>query len=361
MAIPGGKIASKAASQVVQPVLSKFNRMLFKGIDNVPLGALEFADNLNKIDRKTIINSTRQEGPELLGKWRNMITNAGSDDLNTRLLAKEELHAAFQRFRGESKLIQKDQRIEDILMRNNNSQVLSGKELAENAKRIQQGLQEFPQELKDRTGEIEDLVKRGKLERAPKDRFEAIALGTDHFDDPKGGTIINRMIRQYRTESKPWGRTEQTILRPGQRGETKRLKLEALLTRDGDKGFYLKTPEGFEAHHWNPLAVLGRVVEGMNPKQVRSFLNWIEKDLQLFSGNDIGNLRQLPKHIHQRIHRRLEELGYNPNTLKSFVGASLAKRKAFMKQLAADLKTLDTESFQQVMEFRHGEYKPKPQ
>ncbi len=361
MAIPGAKLVTKPLSSAAGPVLSKFSRFLFKGVDDIPSGALKFADNLNKIDRKTIINSAKQEGPELLGQWRNMITNAGSDDLNTRLLAKEELHSAFQRFRGESKLIQKDNRIEDILMKNSNSQVLTGKDLAENAKRIQQGLQEFPKELKDRTLEIEDLVKRGKLERAPQNRFEAIALGTDHFDDLKGGTTINRMIRQYRTESKPWGRTEQTILRPGQRGQTKRLKLEALLTRDGDKGFYLRTPEGFEAHHWNPLAVLGRVVEGMNAGKVKSFLNWIETDLKLFSGNDIGNLRQLPKQIHNILHRRLEELGYNPTTLKSFAGASLAKRKAFMKKLAADLEVLEKEIFQQVMEFKHGAYNPKPQ
>ena len=359
MAIPGSKVATKAASQVAEPVLSKFSRFLFKGVDDIPSGALKFADNLNKIDRKTILNSSKQEGPELLGQWRNMITNAGSDDLNTRLLAKEELHSAFQRFRGESKLIQKDNRIEDILMKNSNSQILTGKDLAENAKKIQQGLQEFPEELKDRTGEIQELIKQGKLERGPENRFEAIFLDTNKFDDPKGGTTINRMIRQYRTESKPWGRTEDTIKRPGQRGETKRLKLEALLTRDGDKGFYLRTPEGFEAHHWNPLAVLGRVVEGMNATKVKSFLNWIEKDLQLFSGNDIGNLRQLPKQIHNILHRRLEELGYNPTTLESFAGASLAKRKAFMKKLAADLKKLDEEIFQQVMEYKHGQYKPQ--
>ena len=359
MAIPGSKLVTKTASQVAEPVLSKFSRFLFKGVDDIPSGALKFADDLNKIDRKTIINSAKQEGPELLGQWRNMITNAGSDDLNTRLLAKEELHSAFQRFRGESKLIQKDNRIEDILMKNSNSQVLTGKDLAENAKRIQQGLQEFPEELKDRTGEIQELIKQGKLERGPENRFEAIFLDTNKFDDPKGGTTINRMIRQYRTESKPWGRTEQTILRPGQRGQTKRLKLEALLTRDGYKGFYLKTPEGFEAHHWNPLAVLGRVVEGMNAGKVKSFLNWIETDLKLFSGNDIGNLRQLPKQIHNILHRRLEELGYNPNTLKSFAGASLAKRKAFMKKLAADLQVLEKEIFQQVMEHKHGQYKPQ--
>ena len=359
MAIPGAKVVTKAASQVAEPVLSKFSRFLFKGVDDIPSGALKFADNLNKIDRKTIINSAKQEGPELLGQWRNMITNAGSDDLNTRLLAKEELHSAFQRFRGESKLIQKDNRIEDILMKNSNSQILTGKELAENAKRIQQGLQEFPEELKDRTGEIQELIKQGKLERGPENRFEAIFLDTNKFDDPKGGTTINRMIRQYRTESKPWGRTEDTIKRPGQRGETKRLKLEALLTREGDKGFYLRTPEGFEAHHWNPLAVLGKVVEGMNAGKVKSFLNWIETDLKLFSGNDIGNLRQLPKQIHNILHRRLEELGYNPNTLKSFAGASLAKRKAFMKKLAADLQVLEKEIFQQVMEHKHGQYKPQ--
>lgn len=359
MAIPGAKVVTKAVSPLVEPVLSKFSRTLFKGVDNIPSGALKFADNLNKIDRKTIINSARQEGPELLGKWRNMITNAGSDDLNTRLIAKEELSGALQRFRGESKLIQKDQRIEDMIMRNGNSQVLSSKELAENAKRIQQGLQAAPTELKDRTGEIDDLVNRGLLERKPETKYEAIFLDTNKFDDPKGGTTINRMIRQYRTDSKPFGRTEDTIKRPGQRGQTKRIKLETLLTRDGDKGFYLRTPEGYEAHHWNPLAVLGRVVEGMNATKVKSFLNWIEKDLQLFSGNDIGNLRQLPKQIHNILHRRLEELGYNPTTLQSFAGASLAKRKAFMKKLAADLKKLDEEIFQQVMEHKHGEYKPQ--
>ncbi len=359
MAIPGGKVVSKAASQVVEPVLSKFSRTLFKGVDNIPSGALNFAEKLNPIDRKTIINSSRQEGQGVLGMWRNMITNAGSDNLEIRLLSKKELQSALQRFRSESKLIQKDQRIEDILMKNSNSQVLSGKELAENAKRIQQGLQEYPKELKDRTLEIDDLVDRKILERGPQDKYEAVFLGTDHFDDPKSGTLINRMIRQFRTKTKPWGRTEQTILRPGQRGQTKRLKLETLLTRDGDKGFYLRTPEGYEAHHWNPLAVLGRVVEGMNAAKVKSFLNWIEKDLQLFSGNDIGNLRQLPKQIHNILHRRLEELGYNPTTLQSFAGASLAKRKAFMKKLAADLKKLDEEIFQQVMEHKHGEYKPQ--
>ena len=355
------KFVSKAVSPVTQPVLSKFSRFLFKGVDNVPSGALKFADNLNPIDRKTIFNSSKQEGPGIQGMWRNMITNAGSDDLEIRLLSKKELNGALQRFRGESKLIQKDNRIEDILMKNSNSQVLTGKDLAENAKRIKQGLQEFPKELKDRTGEIDDLVKRGVLERKPENKYEAVFLDTNKFDDPKGGTTINRMIRQYRTDSKPFGRTEDTIKRPGQRGQTKRIKLETLLTRDGDKGFYLKTPEGFEAHHWNPLAVLGKVVEGMNQKQVKTFLNWIERDLQLFSGNDIGNLRQLPKQIHQYIHRSLEELGYNPTTLQSFVGAPLAKRKAFMKKLSADLKKLDLESFQQMMEFKHGEYKPKPQ
>ena len=359
MAIPGAKVVTKAASQVAEPVLSKFSRFLFKGVDNIPSGALKFADDLNPIDRKTIFNSARQEGPELLGKWRNMITNAGSDDLNTRLIAKEELSGALQRFRGESKLIQKDQRIEDMITRNSNSQVLSSKELAENAKKIKQGLQEFPKELKDRTLEIEDLVNRKVLERGPQDKYEAVFLGTDHFDNPKSGTLINRMIRQFRTKTKPWGRTEQSILRPGQRGQTKRLKLETLLTRDGDKGFYLRTPEGFEAHHWNPLAVLGKVVEGMNATKVKSFLNWIEKDLHLFSGNDIGNLRQLPKQIHNILHRRLEELGYNPTTLESFAGASLAKRKAFMKKLAADLQELEKEIFQQVMEHKHGQYKPQ--
>ena len=51
MVIPGGKVVSKAASQLVEPVLSKFSRTLFKGVDNIPSGALNFAENLNPIDR----------------------------------------------------------------------------------------------------------------------------------------------------------------------------------------------------------------------------------------------------------------------------------------------------------------------
>ena len=130
------KFVSKAVSPVTEPILSKFNRFLFKGVDNVPAGALKFADDLNPIDRKTIFNSSKQEGPGVQGMWRNMITNAGSDNLEVRLLSKKELNGALQRFRGESKLIQKDNRIEDILMKNGNSQVLTGNDLAENAKKI---------------------------------------------------------------------------------------------------------------------------------------------------------------------------------------------------------------------------------
>ncbi len=39
----------------------------------------------------------------------------------------------------------------------------------------------------------------------------------------------------------------------------------------------------------------------------------MEKELGIFSGNHIGNLRQLPENVHRRLHRQLEDLGYDPN------------------------------------------------
>ena len=350
-----GKLLTKAAAPVVKEVVSPFVKRLFKGV-KIPTNVNKVASNLNKIDQKTILSSIKQEGPELSKGWQNMLTNAGSDNVEVRLAAFEELEGSLKRFRSESKLIQKENRIEDILYKD--AKDTRPPDLAQMGKEVEAGLREAPKELTDRTEEIDDLVSRGLLDRKPETRFEAIFLGTDKFDDPKD---INRMIRQFRTDNKPLGRTEQTILRPQQRGMTVRLGREGKLTLGEDEGFYLKTPKGSHAHHWNPLAVMDKVVEGMSPKQVKSFIKYIEKELGIFSGNHIGNLRQLPEGIHKMLHRRLEELGYNPTTLQSFVGASLSQRKAFMKKLKLDFDKLEKEIFQEMMVAKHGQYNPQPQ
>ena len=224
--------------------------------------------------------------------------------------------------------------------------------LKERGLAIKSGELEPPDHLHDWSTEIAELVKQGKIERAPNTRFEAIALATSKFDDTKG---INRMIRRFRSEKLPLGRTEQTQLRPGQRGMTKRLKLEEALTLGKDEGFYLHTPTGSHAHHWNPLALLGKVTDGLSKKAKEAFLLDLQDNLNLFSGNHIGNLRQLPTEIHDNLHRALEKLGYNPNTIKSFAGKSVEERRAFMVKFNKDLQELEGDIFDKMMKSKHGD------
>ena len=225
-------------------------------------------------------------------------------------------------------------------------------------KGIKKGKIKPPDYLHDWSTEIAELVNKGKLTRAPNTRFEAIALGTNKFDDTEG---INRMIRRFRSEKLPLGRTEQTVLRPKQRGMTKRLNLEEMLTLGKDKGFYLNTPTGSHAHHWNPLAVLGKVTDGMPKKTREAFLKSIQDELGLFSGNHIGNLRQLPSEVHTKLHQTLDRLGYNPQKIKSFKGKSIEERFAFMEQFNQNLMRVEEEMFTDVMKYKHGKnWAPKP-
>ena len=87
----------------------------------------------------------------------------------------------------------------------------------------------------------------------------------------------------------------------------------------------------------------------MSPKQITGFLTYMEKELGIFGGNHLGNLRQLPSNIHNMLHRRLDDLGYNPQSLKSFLGASLKERKAFMKKLKVDFDKLEEDIFREMM------------
>ena len=87
----------------------------------------------------------------------------------------------------------------------------------------------------------------------------------------------------------------------------------------------------------------------MSPKQTQTFLKYIEKNLGIFGGNHIGNLRQLPDNIHNLLHRRLDALGYNPQSLQSFANKPLKERKAFMKKMKADFDKLEEEIFTEMM------------
>ena len=49
------------------------------------------------------------------------------------------------------------------------------------------------------------------------------------------------------------------------------------------------------------------------------------------------------------LHRRLDDLGYNPQSLKSFLGASLKERKAFMKKMKLDFDKLEEDIFREMM------------
>ena len=349
-----GKVVTKAAAPVVEEVVSQFTKRLFRGA-KIPPKTQKIVGNLNKIDQKTILSSIRNE-PEIAEGWKNMFINAGSDNMEVKLSAFEELNQSLTRFRGEAKLQQKENRIDDMFYTDSkNTAPLDVTQMGQDVKSRQAII---PDQLSDLTEQITKDVEEGKLSRGPQTRFEAIALGTNKFVDDKG---INRMIRRFRSEKLPLGRTEQTMLRPQQRGMTKRLQREQDLTLGEDQGFYLGTPKGSHAHHWNPLALMDKVIEGLSPKQSKAFIKYVEKELGIFSGNHIGNLRQLPENVHRMLHRRLEDLGYDPRTLKSFLGTSLQERKAFMKKLKVDFDKLEEDIFREMMINKNNQVGPKLQ
>ena len=107
-----GKLVNKAAAPVVEEVVSQFTKRLFRGA-KIPPKTQKIVGNLNKIDQKTILSSIRKE-PEIAEGWKNMFINAGSDDMEVKLSAFEELNQSLTRFRGEAKLQQKENRIDDM-------------------------------------------------------------------------------------------------------------------------------------------------------------------------------------------------------------------------------------------------------
>jgi hypothetical protein len=176
---------------------------------------------------------------------------------------------------------------------------------------------------------------------------EAIMLGTTKFEE--GGVV--KQIRNYASDTAPHGRvTGVGVRKTSGRGTFARLEAEKLLTLGDDvKGFYSnKIPGHDDAHHWNPIGIMKKVVDGLPKAKRNKFIQEIQDELGLFSGNHIANLRQLSPDVHRWLHRRLEALGYNPASLKTFKGKSVQARKAYLKKFADDLNELDKELFSEM-------------
>lgn len=223
---------------------------------------------------------------------------------------------------------------------------------------LQEQLGEVPTTLSNRTAELETRVKEGTLDRMPQDRIEAILLGTNKFTDEGG---VNRIVRRFHSEKLPLGRTEQEMLRPKQRGMTTRLEREERLTPKGDQGFYLGTPKGSHAHHWNPLKLMDEITNGLTDKQRNSFINKVQKDLGIYSGNHIANLRQLPDSIHTVLHKRLDK-AFQAMTGKSLQNfkmsfdegkAGMQQRMEFMRMFKEVLEEEERFIFSEMMKKTH--------
>ena len=290
-------------------------------------------------------------------KWNNAAVDAArqADTLSLGTTPVAQQDALY-------KAVEPKQSIESTLFGGSDAKPITSDQMSEFGRQIESKQIEAPQGLENRNEEIADLARRGLLEREPQNRFEAIFFGSKEFTDEKD---IPRIIRRFRSKTLDdigLGRTDIAANRRRDRGRPGvRLGREGKLTLGKDEGFYAGTPKGSHAHHWTPLAVLDKVVEGLPPNQVKTFLKYMETDLGIFGGNHIGNLRQLPSNVHNMLHRRLDAMGYNPQTLQSFAGASMTQRKAFMKKMKADFDVLEEEIFREMMINKGNQPGPKLQ
>jgi hypothetical protein len=182
---------------------------------------------------------------------------------------------------------------------------------------------------------------------------EAIMLGTTKFEE--GGVV--KQIRNYASDTAPHGRvTKVDVRKMTGRGTEGRLTYEKLLTLDKNAtGFYGVKIKGKEhAHHWNPIGVMKRIVEDLDPKLRTKLLNEAQDEFGLYSGNAMFNLRQLPTEIHDKLHKALNKAGYDPKKMQSFAKADYATRKAYLKEFSDVLNELDKQVFEEVMIKTHG-------
>ena len=183
---------------------------------------------------------------------------------------------------------------------------------------------------------------------------EAVMLGTTKFTEDGEA----KMIRNYGSDTAPHGRvTKVDVRKMSGRGTEARITWEKLLTLDKNaKGFYGVKLKGKEhAHHWNPIGVMKRVAEGLDPKVRNQLIAEAQDEFGLYSGNTLFNLRQLPTDIHDKVHKALNKAGYDPKKMQSFAKADYATRKEFLKEFARVLSEIDEQLFQEVMKKTHGE------
>ena len=183
---------------------------------------------------------------------------------------------------------------------------------------------------------------------------EAVMAGTTKYIDDAG---VAQQIRNYGSDTAPHGRvTKVDVRKMSGRGTEGRLTWEKILTIDKNaKGFYGVKLKGHEhAHHWNPIGVMKRVVEGLDNKTRNQLIAEAQDEFGLYSGNTIFNLRQLPTGIHDKLHKALAKAGYDPKKLKSFLKADYATRKEFLRAFSKVLNDLDEQVFAEVMIAKHG-------
>ena len=191
------------------------------------------------------------------------------------------------------------------------------------------------------------------FDQGAKSYEEAIMLGTTKFEE--GGVV--KQIRNYASDTAPHGRvTKVDVRKMTGRGTEGRLTYEKLLTLDRNAtGFYGVKIKGKEhAHHWNPIGVMKRIVEDLDPKVRTKLLNEAQDEFGLYSGNAMFNLRQLPTEIHDKLHKALNKAGYDPKKMQSFAKADYATRKAYLKEFSTVLNDLDKQVFEEVMIKTHG-------
>ena len=182
---------------------------------------------------------------------------------------------------------------------------------------------------------------------------EAVMLGTTKFTEDG----VAKQIRNYGSDTSPHGRvTKVDVRKMSGRGTEGRITWEKLLTLDKNaKGFYGVKLKGKEhAHHWNPIGVMKRVVEGLDSKVRNQLISEAQDEFGLYSGNTMFNLRQLPTDIHDKLHKALNKAGFDPKKMQSFAKADYATRKEFLKEFARVLSEIDEQVFEEVMTKTHG-------
>ena len=225
-----------------------------------------------------------------------------------------------------------------------------------------------PKTLENQDELLDKLIGGGLLSRGPKTRFESLVLGTQYFKDKDG---IDRMIRQYRTERKPLGRTELRDERPAQRGGDRK-ELENFLTIGEISQFYsnpiVKKGVRWEDHHWTPLKFMKEVTRGMGKKGADAFFLDIQQTLGIFSGSHLANWRALPPPVHRLVHKELDRrmkeafgMSLNRFNLNFTKNTNLAERRKVMEQFKVMLDEVERYTFSEMLSHLHPTYHRFPE